>query len=124
MAERRDHLGNPMYYVLRDGKVVAAKDALEWGEFFEDADARRVALTEIGNVQVSTVFLGIDHNFSGKGAPLLWETAVFGFEDCDIFGRWASEEAARDGHAAAVLMVKARLAELRGPRKRAGRKRG
>jgi hypothetical protein len=47
--------------------------------WFETAN-RRVAETMIGEAWVSTVFLGVDHNFSltGKVSPVLWETMVFG----------------------------------------------
>lgn len=38
---------------------------------------RRVARTKLGPSLISTVFLGVDHNF-GKGPPILWETMVFG----------------------------------------------
>ena len=44
-----------------------------------DIDTRRVRETFIGKVRISTVFLGIDHNWDG-GAPLLFETMVFGGE--------------------------------------------
>ena len=30
------------------------------------------------NIEISTVFLGIDHSFSGAKEPLLFETMVFG----------------------------------------------
>ena len=38
--------------------------------------ARRVARWVANDVEVSTVFLGIDHNF-GDGPAILWETMVF-----------------------------------------------
>lgn len=38
---------------------------------------RRIALTEINGVQISTVFLWLNHAFD-DGPPLLFETMVFG----------------------------------------------
>jgi hypothetical protein len=43
----------------------------------EYAQRRRVALDEVGGYRVSTVFLGVDHNFAMHGPPVLWETMVF-----------------------------------------------
>ena len=40
----------------------------------------RVGSDRIGKSHVSTVFLGLDHNFSKKGPALVWETMVFGGE--------------------------------------------
>jgi len=45
---------------------------------FSDKDARRVAYTEIGDINVSTVFLGMNHRTMGPGEPLLFETMIFG----------------------------------------------
>lgn len=41
------------------------------------SSVRRVDRTTIGEVFVSTVFLGVDHSH-GSGPPVLWETMVFG----------------------------------------------
>ncbi len=38
---------------------------------------RRIAMTAIGNAEVSTVFLALNHAY-GDGPPLLFETMVFG----------------------------------------------
>jgi hypothetical protein len=51
-------------------------EAQRWGEFMQ-SDERIVAQTRIGDVLVSTVFLGLDHS-SCKGLPILFETMVFG----------------------------------------------
>lgn len=55
-----------------------------------------VARTDVGNRRISTVFLGIDHNYGGQGGPLLWETMVFpGATHCE---RYESYEEAISGH--------------------------
>lgn len=64
-------------YILDDsGNPVKELDLLKWGKWFESAD-RTVARDEIGDVSVSTVFLGIDHSFD-DGSPVLYETMIFG----------------------------------------------
>lgn len=64
-------------YILKDKVPVEIDDILEWGRQFEEAN-RVVAKTQIGESRVSTVFLGLDHNWSDDGPPLLFETMVFG----------------------------------------------
>lgn len=61
-------------YIL-DGKTPVPADFITWAKWFETAD-RHVAKTYVGPHLVSTVFLGIDHQF-GDGRPLLFETMVF-----------------------------------------------
>lgn len=55
------------------------EDMLRWVKCFED-EKRIVKQEYIGPYQVSTVFLGLDHNFRPEGPPVLWETMVFGGE--------------------------------------------
>jgi hypothetical protein len=38
----------------------------------------------VGPYRVSTVFLGVNHNFGGGGAPILWETMVFSGGESDV----------------------------------------
>ena len=59
------------------GEPIPEPDLRKWAEWCETAD-RRVAKDYIGSAEVSTVFLGLDHNFSDRGNPILWETMVFG----------------------------------------------
>lgn len=52
---------------------------LEWAKAFEDLDYKRVARTKIPGQRkyVSTVWLGTDYRFYGKGEPIIFETMVF-----------------------------------------------
>jgi len=62
-------------YVL-DGKYPRkVEDLLEWAKLFETTD-RIVAEDWIGDVRISTIFMGLDHRF-GAGPPLLFETMIF-----------------------------------------------
>lgn len=68
------------HYIL-DGKKVVPTDLMSWARWFEKSGSDRViASTNVGQVRVSTVFLGLDHQF-GNGPPLLFETMVFDAPD-------------------------------------------
>lgn len=85
-------------YVLDDdGKPTPCSDPMKWGRWMGTA-RRHVAHDQVGNVRVSTIFLGLDHSFFG-GAPVLWETMVFGGALDGRQRRYTSREAALAGHA-------------------------
>ena len=68
---------NNRHYIL-DGRKLVEVDLLTWSKWFETAgDKRRVARDTINGYLISTVFLGLDHNFLDTGKPLLFETMVF-----------------------------------------------
>ena len=77
-----------MLYILNGHEPVKEESAAIWAMFFQDADKRHVALSEVDSVDgiivVSTVFLASDHNFGGKGPPILFETLVSGGEGEEI----------------------------------------
>lgn len=80
-----------------------------WCALLRDHDYRRVALDYIGDVKVSTVWLGLDHNYFGDGPPLIFETMVFGGPmDQDPY-RWSTEEEAKAGHDMAVDAVRLQI---------------
>lgn len=58
-----------------------------------------VGRTVVGNVEVSTVFLGMDHSY-GDGPPVLWETLVRGGSGDGDITRYDSLAEAEQGHAA------------------------
>ncbi len=95
-----------MYYILDGHTPIKAEDMLKWAMWFETAD-RIVAQTEISEaVMVSTVFLGLDHNYTGEGPPVLFETFVFGGElegECHRYRTW---EEAEEGHERIVKIVR------------------
>ena len=64
-------------YIL-DGHTPVRATLLEWGRWMQvNAKRRRVAVTQGKGVRVSTVFLGVDHQYQ-DGPPILFETMVFG----------------------------------------------
>ncbi len=92
------------YYNLVNGKPIPVSFK-EW--IFQDKkESWRVGLTDCGNnVTVSTVFLGLNHNW-GDGEPLLYETMVFGGKLHNEMERYSTVEQAREGHERMVQRVK------------------
>lgn len=96
------------------GNPVVEPDVLKWGKWFEESKNRVVARTQVGNYDVSTVFLAMDYSFSETDKPVLWETMVFSRRAStmkllghkrkfhksfdDYFGRYISKEDALKGH--------------------------
>ena len=106
-----DHvMGRPVYFD-RDGTPITFK---EWGRLrFGDVrgdrlmDYCRVASTLVGEVWVSTVWLGIDHGFRSDGPPIIFETMVFGGGDTydGWQDRYATEADALAGHQGVVALL-------------------
>jgi hypothetical protein len=70
---------NDLYILGDNGEVInVGQDIERWGKFFEQIEKRTVGHDTIEDAFVSTVFLGMDHNFlSTSPNPLLWETMIF-----------------------------------------------
>ena len=69
----------------------------------------RVAKTTVGEIEISTVFLAVDHRLSKAGPPILFETMVFGGELDQKQERYSTWEEAEAGHKAMVKQVKQAL---------------
>lgn len=99
--ERENSVGE--YYILKDHEPVAV-NMWEWSDWlnlpFEAT--RRVAKTVVGEAEVSTVFLGVDHNWLGSGPPILFETMIFGGKGDEHQWRYSTWEQAEAGHKAVV----------------------
>lgn len=99
------------HWTLDGHTAVRGATLQDWGRMFDNAEARTVGKTEVNGWFVSTVFLGIDHNFGG-GPPLLFETMIFSHheprndhdEGCWRYTTW---EEAEQGHAAVVAWLTA-----------------
>ena len=97
-----------MKYILQGHDVVPVDDVLQWAKWFQVAD-RHVANDNLSGVQVSTVFLGLDHRFNLQGPPIVFETMVFGGEFDQYQERYSSWEEAENGHAEILQRVKTAL---------------
>ena len=110
-----------MYYILKDKEVVEELDFMKWAQSFEKMDlvikqeiiatgmsfetpmsAKTVNLAKgkLEGCRISTVFLGIDHNFGDDSPPLLFETMVFGGKFDQEQDRYATYDEALAGHEA------------------------
>ena len=107
MAYRTDR------YVLDEhGEPRPEPDLFVWADWFErtQRDGSRVVKQDYveggaGQIGVSTVFLGLDHNWRATGPPVLWESLVFGTSLDGEMQRYTSKAAAIEGHKALVARV-------------------
>jgi len=98
------------HYVLgADGEpVVGPADVESWARMFDWSSTDRiVAKTDIdGEVEVSTVFLGLDHAV-WDGPPMLFETMIFGGPHDNSQWRYTLRKQAQAGHDAIVAALRA-----------------
>jgi hypothetical protein len=114
-------------------------DTATWEQKLADEEYRFVAQHWVRGWKVSTVWLGLDHNFGGGGPPLIFETMIFAPADVTVGRdnavrralpvpadldqyqeRYPTEAAAQAGHDRALAAVVAQLgddasADIAGP---------
>ena len=93
------------YWLTDDHTVERCPDIAAWGAWMEEPGNCRVAETTLHDGRrVSTVFLGIDHQWTNSVTPIVFETMVFtarhtGREDDDApMERYATWDEAEKGH--------------------------
>lgn len=99
-----------LYYILVNGKIKHAT-MFEWAEWFGDGSKRRIDYTEFEDGSyVSTVFLGLDHNFRFdkflEHRPILFETMMFGGKFDQLQWRYSTLGEAKQGHYEIVSAVR------------------
>jgi hypothetical protein len=101
-----------MYYILDWHTPIPVADVVTWGRWYETGDrtVKKDRIDEGSQVEVSTVFLGLDYNWC-DGPPILFETMVFGGPLADEMDRYATWDEAEAGHAAMVQRVRAAMTE-------------
>jgi hypothetical protein len=94
VSDYYDRDGNPMPDDWWDSK---------YGDEFKThwKTSKRVGRTRVGNVEVSTVWLGLDHDFR-TGVPIIFETMTFGDPWANEMDRYSTEEQAMRGHLAVL----------------------
>ena len=117
-----------MFYILVNKVPVKVEGdsqqeiTLKWSKWIEDNDRivmkTRLKVTaenrflmkekKLGFIEVSTVFLGIDHNHFG-GTPLLFETMIFGGEHEYEMTRCSTWEVAEAMHNEMIGRLKGEL---------------
>lgn len=103
-------------YILDEaGEPLPCIGLADWSRMFEDP-RRVVAQTVVGQLTVSTVFLGLDHGW-GEGPPVLWETMIFDTHwrvaGDDYQERYTSRAAALEGHRRAVIFAHGAVPETK-----------
>lgn len=93
-----------MFYILENKRPVPVVPA-EYYQWAALNNTQRLWSDQIGDIDISTVFLGLDHGRFG-GIPILFETMVFGGPDDQHQVRYCTWEEAEKGHQRAVNMVK------------------
>src|ERR1700761_3372970 len=92
-------------YILEGHEAVLEPDMMKWSLAFSTRN--RVVKKEDGDaVQVSTVFIGLDHQFDEDGPPLIFETMVFGGPLNESQRRYSTWEEAEAGHREMVEEVR------------------
>jgi hypothetical protein len=95
-------------YILDDqGNAVPEPKMERFYAWLAHPEKRMIGCDDLpDDVRISTVFLGIDHNHSGRGPPVLWETMIFGGPHDGYQRRYTSRGAAFEGHNVAVALAK------------------
>lgn len=120
----------PYFYILDAELRIVPVECERWSRWFESqqalglrgdiaigatvvrTDGSTIDLKEfpemdltVSDVRVSTIFLGLDHNFSPFGPPVLFKTMVFGGELNEVQFRTRTWSEARAKHAEVLEAV-------------------
>ncbi len=99
-------------YKLDENKNAIPCSTEEWGEqiqYMKENHTKHVADENIDGKRISTIWMGLDHQWHDNGPPLLYETMVFDEADkgYDIYcTRYSTWQEAEEGHKKAVKWVK------------------
>jgi hypothetical protein len=105
------------FAILENGSVVSCSDRSEWVEWMQEAFSNGnhwIVEDEVEGFYILTEFLGINHNVTGIGPPLWFETFVFRSSDGGPLGvkmeygtvRYSTAAQALAGHLAICEKVK------------------
>lgn len=103
--------GLGLYTLDEGGRPVPCDDIVTWGRWFACFHNRHVRTTHLrarghADFIVSTIFLGLDHNYAGEGSPILWETMVLGAPDgADRQQRFRNRPEAEAYHGVVIVMM-------------------
>jgi hypothetical protein len=93
------------WYILDENNKPILSTIIQYVEWIEKNPERKAVKQEyVGDVRISTVFLGLDHVWNSD-IPLLWETMIFGGEHDQYMDRYTSYEEALEGHQTALNLV-------------------
>lgn len=99
---------NENRYILDEkNKPQPCASPYDWAKWFQTAPNRIVGKDMVGDVEVSTIFIGLDPDpqekplivLVGPKPKLMFETHVFGGEHSGLKARYDTWDAAKAGHA-------------------------
>ena len=99
------------HYILDEhNNPVPCDNLARWTKEMENHKMENHKMWRVGElnkdkVRVSTVFLGLDHNFNDAGPPVLFETMIFGGKHNEYQERCSTWEEAEALHKKAVKLV-------------------
>lgn len=89
-------------YKLDENKNAIPCSTEEWGRQLEEMNknnTKHVAYETINDIDISTVWLGLDHQRMPRGKPLIFETMAFNKDGRDIYcERYSTWQEAEIGH--------------------------
>lgn len=88
-------------YFDKNGQPITSE---QWIEKSRMINYTIIGKTKVGDKEVSTVWLGLDHSFGLSKKPLIFETLVF--PQCDDLTRYSTLEDAVIGHSKKVEELK------------------
>ena len=93
------------WYILDENNKPIPSTIVDCGKWLEENPERKAVKQEhIGDIFISTVFLGLDHAWQSD-IPVLWETMIFGGEHDQYQDRYTSVEDALEGHKTALTLI-------------------
>lgn len=94
------------FYILDEfGEPQQVTDVQRWAAWFDTAD-RQLAFDRIGDISISTEFLGVDFRVAGNVPPLIFETTI-SQDDLPMHAiRRATRVAAIEAHSRAVIAAR------------------
>lgn len=97
-------------YKLDENKNAIPCSTEEWARQIEGMKknkTKHIADETIEDKRISTIWLGLDHQWMPRGRPLIYETMVFDKDARDIYcERYSTWQEAEIGHKKAVEWVK------------------
>lgn len=92
-------------WMLKGKRIVKPKTLEEWLEWWGGRRPIGVMSTRMGECEVSTIFLAIDHSLR-RGKPILFETAYLTKEGTRVQARYSTWAKAMKGHKWHVAFLK------------------
>jgi hypothetical protein len=95
-------------FILNEQREPVVVDLMTWARWLEKFGNCLVAQTKIGDLLLSTVFLGIDRSFGRGPQRELFETAILFSHDSDVIERYSNWDDAAASHEEYALVLLAR----------------